>query len=257
MLLAVDIGNTNTVFGVVSEDEILYQFRIETVSNRTEDEYFLLIKDLLEIQDIGIIDIKDIVISCVVPVAINTLERFFQKYCQINPIRVDHSNHGVTFNGVPARHIGSDLGVNAIAASHITQKDCLIIDCGTATTFAMLESSALDYKGIAIAPGANSMIKCLHHETAQLPLLNFSSVSSVFGHDTKNSMLSGSYFGFLGLVSGIIHRVKLEYQKDFIIIATGGLSYFIKDHIYEIDIVEPDLTLLGLKFFYERMKRLQ
>ena len=255
MLLVVDIGNSNTVFGVFDQSQLIHQFRMETTAKKTEDEYLLFIKEMLHIHSIDLSNITDAVISCVAPIALSALERFFKKYCKITPLIANQFNHGVTVNGAPAHHIGSDLAVNAIAVSNIMTNSCLIIDCGTATTFALLEPNILNYKGIAIAPGANAMIQALHHNTAQLPLLNFAWVDSVFGCTTKNAMLAGSYFGFIGLVKEMISRVRLEYKKDFSIIATGG-SYLIKDEIKDIDIIEPNLTLLGLKFFHEKTKRL-
>ena len=253
MLAVVDIGNTNTVFCFFEDHNLLLQTRIKTDYNITEDEIFAFLDPILRHSQLTLSKFTSAAISCVVPLVLKVIERFFVKYCNITtPLIVSSENHNVLVNNKPAPHLGSDLVVNAIAAANIIKKDCLIIDFGTATTFALLEyhPSKVNYIGIAIAPGLNSLLLTLKNSTAQLPYLNFQKTNTILGTTTKSAMLAGSYFGFIGMVEKIIDTISLEYNKKFKIIITGGLSKLIKEEIPKIDLVEPNLTLLGLKYFY-------
>ena len=250
MLIAVDIGNTNTVFGFFKGEELLLQARVKTDIKRTEDEFFAFLMPILSQNDLLMCNINDAVISCVVPCALASVQRFFTTYCKINSIVVNYKKHNVNVAGIIAPHLGSDLAVNAIAAAQLFKSDCLIIDFGTATTFSLLEYSKLNYIGVAIAPGRNSILQSMRNSAAQLPLLNFQKSDKILGITTIEAMHAGSYFAFIGMIEKIIDRMKEEYKPDFKVIATGGLSGSIKGAIMEIDFIEPNLTLLGLKYFY-------
>ena len=253
MLVVVDIGNTNIVFGFFDTDNLLLKARIKTDHTTTEDEIFAFLSPILNNSQLSLTTFKSAVISCVVPLTLKTIERFFQRYCNVNPLIITPENHKVLVDNKPAPHLGSDLAVNAIAAANLINEDCLIIDFGTTTTLSLLEYNPdkINYIGVAIAPGLNSLLLTLKNSTAQLPHLNFQKANTILGTTTKDAMLAGSYFGFIGMIEKIITTISLEYNRNFKIIATGGLLKLLKEEFTRIDLIEePNLTLLGLKYFY-------
>ncbi|CAG7592845.1 MAG: type III pantothenate kinase [Candidatus Midichloria sp.] len=258
MLVVVDIGNTNTVFGFFEDDELILKTRIKTDITRTEDEFFAFLILILIQNQLALEKIEAAAISCVVPMALSGVQRFFQKYCKISPLLVSHDKHHVSIAGAPAPHLGSDLAVNAIAATELFKNHCLIVDFGTATTFSLLEydKSKTNYLGVAIAPGLNSIMQSMRKHSAQLPSLNFQKANTVLGTTTTKAMLAGAYFGFTGLVEKLIDTMKEEYRYPLKVVATGGLSVLMEDLTSKIDFIEPNLTLLGLKYFYLLNKRI-
>ncbi len=252
MLSVVDIGNTDTVFGFFKNDALIYCIRVKTDTNKTEDEIFSILLSEIEHYDIDLSLITGAIISCVVPNALNSIERLFNKRLNLRPYIVNHEDHGVLVSGNIMPDLGSDLVVNAIAAKKLFQGLCLIIDLGTALTFSLLECEKLNYIGAAIAPGCNLVMNSLYKGTAQLPLLNFQKTDKILGTTTEEAILAGSYFGFTSMVEGMIRKIKAAMGLDIFVVATGGFSnVIIGEDVIGVDHIKPDLTLTGLNIFYQ------
>jgi type III pantothenate kinase len=252
MLLVIDVGNTNTVIGLYDEDVLVHDWRIRTVVDHTVDEYGMLIYNLYKNSKIRPREVKDIIISCVVPTMLNILEPLCEKYFNVKPLIV---GPGIK-TGMPIlydnpREVGADRIVNAVAALEKYGGDIIIVDFGTATTFDYISKKG-EYMGGCIAPGIMIASEALFSKTAKLPRVEFSRPKSVIGKDTISSMQAGILFGYAGLVDGLIDRIKTEVKSNPKVIATGGLAIIISHETKSINIVDEMLTLEGLKILYKR-----
>jgi type III pantothenate kinase len=252
MLLVVDIGNTNIVIGVYQDDSLMFNWRIMTDKDRTSDEYGMIFQNLLTFQAISSESIKAIIISCVVPPLIPTLEQMCQNYFQIDPLFVGSTiNLGMPIKYDNPKEVGADRIVNAVAAYDKYKRSLIIIDFGTATTFDYI-TSAGEYLGGAIAPGINISSEALFQKASKLPRVEFVKPESVIGTDTTTSMQSGIMYGYIGLVDGIVNRMKAEVKTNPYVVATGGLAVLIAAQSETIDEVDDQLTLRGLKIIHDR-----
>lgn len=248
MLLVIDVGNTNIVLGVYHEQTLLKDWRIRTERNITEDEFHILASNLFEGSRINPDQIDRTIVSCVVPPLVNILDAFCRKYLHHSPVWVDPR----TYQGMPILYtnpgeVGADRIVNAVAAFHRYRTSLVIIDFGTATTFdAISETGA--YLGGAISPGIMISAEALFKNASKLPRVEiFMPPKQVIGKDTASSIQSGIIYGYAGLVDGMVTRLKAEMGTNPKIVATGGLSVLIAGVSHTIDVVEPDLTLEGLR----------
>ncbi len=253
MLFCIDIGNTNIVLGVINKGKILKQWRIRTEKNITSDELGILVSNLFRFDGIKMKDIKNAIISCVVPTLLNAFNEFSKHYLNLLPLIV---GPGIKM-GMPIlydnpKEVGADRIVNAVAAYEKYQTGLVIIDFGTATTFDYVSQDGA-YIGGAIAPGVIISCEALFQNASKLPRVEiFSEPKSPIGRDTVSSMNVGIIYGYAGLVDGIVNRMKKEADEKLTVIATGGLAPLICDVSETIDHIEKSLTLEGLNLIFER-----
>jgi type III pantothenate kinase len=247
MLLAIDIGNTNIVFGINHKSEWLQNWRIQTDPLKMADEYRVIFGTLLSEGNIGANEINEIIISSVVP---SLVYPFTEMLSKLLPEGIIISVGPEIYHKLPVKilnpyQIGSDLVSNAVAAFEKYGKLTTIIDFGTALTFTTIGKNA-EIRGVAIAPGLNTVVGALASKTAQLPQIHLTAPPSVLGENTVHAIQSGVIFGFSGLVDSIIDRTQHELSEQLTVVATGGLSTVIAPLTKSVKIIEPMLTLDGL-----------
>ncbi len=256
MLLAIDIGNTNTVLGLFKDEKLAYDWRIRTEVNTTIDEYAITLRSLFAVDDLPLDSVSDVIISCVVPPALNPVERFCERYFHKMPLVV---GPGIK-TGMPIfydnpKEVGADRIVNAIAAYDLRRKATIVVDFGTATTFDYISERG-EYMGGVISPGITISCEALFQKASKLPRVEiFARPLSVLAKNTIASMNAGIVYGYAGLVEGIIARMKKEVNRDVYVIATGGLATLIASECSLIDTVDEYLTLNGLKLIFDRNRK--
>lgn len=254
MILVIDVGNTHTVIGVYKEEKLLGHWRISTNLEKTEDEYGILVKGLLDNSKLSLADIKGIVISCVVPPVIWILKKMSADYFKVSPIIVGPGiKTGIYIKTDNPKEVGADRIVNAIAAYKLYGGPVIIVDFGTATTFCAVNKDGV-YLGGAIAPGIEISAEALAEKTAKLPKIEVTKPQHSIGSNTIAAMKSGIFFGYLGLTNELIRRFKRELGEDSLVVATGGYSELIGNECKLIDKINPFLTLIGLYLVYEMNK---
>lgn len=253
MLLVIDAGNTNTVFAVFDGDALLGQWRMATDVRRTADEYGVWLLQIMQYRGIDSRPVNAAILSSVVPQANFALKMLVRTYFNTTLMVVGEPGVvlGVTARIDRPREVGADRLVNAVAAWHKHQKPLIILDFGTATTFDVVDGQG-DYIGGVIAPGINLSLTALHQAAAKLPNIAIEKPARVIGKDTVSAMQSGIYFGYTGLIEGIVKRIKSEYAGIDHVIATGGLAPLFIKATDAIDALEPDLIINGLKIIHER-----
>ncbi|MCA1625417.1 MAG: type III pantothenate kinase [Acidobacteria bacterium] len=248
MLLAIDIGNTNTHFGVFDSEKLISHFKVPTVRNKTSDEIIDSIREKISPY------VSAIFISSVVPELNDAFQKLSEKYYGLKPVFVDYTfdfNLKIKYN--PASALGVDRLIGAFAAIETYGKPCIVCDFGTATTIDAVNSKS-EYLGGIIAPGMNVLADALFRKTSKLPLVDIKKPESVFGNSTVSSIQSGIYFGYAGLVDGIIRRMIDNLREKPRIIATGGLASVIAESSELIEMVDETLMLEGLRLIYEKIK---
>lgn len=252
MLLVIDIGNSNTVLGIYVGQTLKNDWRIGTDKDRTVDEYAMLINNLFQLSGLKFSDLDDVIVSSVVPPMLDTIEGLCQQYFKLNPYIVGPGmKTGMPIQYDNPREVGADRIVNAIAAYERSKCGLIVVDFGTATTFDVISPDG-SYQGGAIAPGVGISADALFERASKLPRVEFSRPDLVIAKNTVNSMQAGIFFGYVGLVEGIVGRMKKELSERPKVIATGGLAAPISAATSCIDQVEPFLTLEGLRLLYER-----
>ena len=252
MLLVIDVGNTNIVLGVYKDTELLDHWRISTDRQRTTDEYGVLIRELFYLNDFRADDINAIIISSVVPPVVPTLERMCQRYFGLSPLLIGPGvKTGMDIRYDNPREVGADRIVNAVAAYEKYGGPVIIVDFGTATTFCAVDAKGV-YLGGSICPGIGISTEALVQRTAKLPRIELKRTDSVICRNTIESMQAGVFYGFVGQVEGIVSRMRRELDMSARVVATGGLAVVIEPATKAIDVVEPMLTLEGLRIIYER-----
>ncbi|RID84470.1 type III pantothenate kinase [Peribacillus asahii] len=252
MIFVLDVGNTNTVLGVYEDDILKYHWRIETNRHKTEDEYGMVIKSLLQHEGLFFDQFDGMIISSVVPPIMFALERMCKKYFGIKPLVVGPGiKTGLDIKYENPREVGADRIVNAVAGIHEFGSPLIIVDFGTATTYCYINEDK-QYMGGAIAPGINISTEALYSKAAKLPRIEISRPEGVIGKNTVSAMQSGILYGYVGQVEGIVARIKEQSKIEPLVIATGGLAPLIANESTAIDIVEPFLTLKGLQLIYKR-----
>lgn len=253
MLLAIDAGNTNIVFAVHDGKEVRAQFRAVTKDNRTADEYYVWLAQLMQLEGIEPKDISAAIISSVVPPALFNLRRLCAKYFKQSALVIGDPevDLGLQINADRPRAVGADRLVNTVAGFRDYGGDLILIDFGTATTFDIVGSQG-SYEGGVIAPGVNLSMEALNLAAAQLPRIAIERPQSVIGKDTIPAMQSGVFWGYIAMVEGLVARIKAEYGKPMKVIGTGGLAHLFRHSTTTIEIVDHDLTIRGLRYIYER-----
>ena len=253
MLFCIDIGNTNTVFGVTDNNQVLEHWRVRTEKDATADELGILVRNLFKSTEMEMIDITQIIVSCVVPTLLNAFEEFSQRYFNITPMIVGPGlKTGMPIHYDNPKEVGADRIVNAVAAYEKYRTGLVVVDFGTATTFDCVSKEGA-YLGGAIAPGVIISCEALFHKASKLPRVEiFAKPKNVIAKDTISSMNGGIIYGYAGLVDGIVNRIKKEMGQNLKVIATGGLASLICEESETIEHVEEFLTLEGLMIIHKR-----
>ena len=247
MLFAIDAGNTNIVFAVCEGDQVRAEWRAVTETTRTADEYAVLLSPLFQFEGLSFGEIDAAIIATVVPAALFDLRQFCRKYLKCEPLVVGDPNLdlGIAVNTDRPQSVGADRLVNAVAAHAKYKGPLIVVDFGTATTFDIVAANG-DYEGGVIAPGANVSAEALHQAAAMLPRVAVARTQAVIGKDTVPAMQSGLYWGYLGLIEGLVARIKEEFGAPMTVIGTGGLANLFYKQTNVIDHLDPDLTVRGL-----------
>jgi len=253
MLLAIDVGNTHTVIGVWAGETLSDSWRITTRTDRTADELSVLLNSLFEFRgSIATTEIKAAIVSSVVPSLTHTIVTMTQRLYGVRCLVVGPGlKTGMPIRYEDPREVGADRIVNAVAAYHRWPEGLIIVDFGTATTFDVVDPEGA-YLGGAICPGIGISSRALFDYAARLPKVEFVRPKSVVGRNTVASIQSGLVFGYVGLVEGLIQRIKADVDFPCRVVATGGLAHQLAKETDQISLVDDGLTLVGLRIIYER-----
>jgi type III pantothenate kinase len=252
MLLVLDVGNTQTVLGVYEDSELRVSWRISTDIRKSSDEYWVVLRSLFREADLDTNAIDGVCISTVVPPLQGVIEEVCDRYFKIVPVIVEPGiKTGLSILYDNPREVGADRIVNSVAGIQLYGCPLIIVDFGTATTFDAVSEKA-QYLGGAIFPGIGISAEALFQRTAKLPRVELVAPKSVIGKDTVASIKSGVIFGYAELVDGMVRRIRKEMEGIPKVLATGGHADIIAHHSEEIEIVDPLLTLVGLRILYEK-----
>ncbi len=252
MLLAIDQGNTNTLFAVHDGEKWLRQWRTATESTRTADEYAVWLSQLLNLAELSLKDLDGCVISSVVPQSLFNLRNLARRYLSVEPMVVgDNVDLGMEVRITKPSEAGADRLVDAIGA-HITYPgDLIVIDSGTATVFDVVAADG-GLEGCAIAPGINLSMQALHEAAANLPRIAIQRPAHVIGRDTVESMQAGVFWGYVAMIEGLVRQIKAEWGKPMTVIGTGGVASLFEGATASIDKFDHDLTIRGLLEIHRR-----
>ncbi|HBY43821.1 MULTISPECIES: type III pantothenate kinase [unclassified Brevundimonas] len=263
MLLAIEQGNTNTLFAVHDGEEWIFQWRTATDPMRTADEYAVWLHQLFEMRGQGqtMADMDGCIISSVVPQSIFNLRNLARRYLNVEPLVIgENVKLGIEVRIHKPSEAGADRLVNAIGALQVYEGDLLLIDSGTATTFDVVSGAngqgAGAFEGGLIAPGINLSLQALHEAAAKLPRIAIQRPDTVIGRDTVTSMQSGVFWGYIALIEGLVDRIKAEWGKPMTVIGTGGVASLFEGATDSIDRFDPDLTIRGLLEIWRRNSHL-
>lgn len=250
MLIAVDIGNTNIKLGIFDGDDLKVTFHLATHVDRTADEYAVIILNLLRQNEVEISGIKEGAISCVVPPLVTVFNELFGRYFNVQPLLIGPGvKTGVRIRFENAREVGGDRVSNTAGALSLYKAPIIVVAMGTATVFDTI-SKDREYLGGAIAPGIAIAAEALYSRTAALPRVELVRPKKAIGANTVTAMQSGIIFGYAGLIDGVVTRIQEELGEKATVVATGGYSSVIAKEAKTVDIVNPNLTLIGIKVIY-------
>ena len=256
MLLAVDVGNTQTHVGLFDGEQLLEHWRFHTSRTATADELAMSVTALLGLRDLGLSDIEALAVSCVVPALAQEYDQLIARYLEGHgalvgpdirtgmPIRIDNP-----------RELGADRLVNAVAAYEHFGGPCIAVDFGTAVNYDVV-SGAGEYLGGVIAPGIEISLEALSQRAAALPRIRLEAPESAIGRGTLSAIQSGVIYGYAGQVDGLVGRIREELGEEAPAIATGGFAAIIAPHCEQVDEVDDLLTLRGLRLIWERERQL-
>ncbi len=249
-VLVVDVGNTNVVIGIYRAEVLVASWRLATARDRTDDEYGILARQF--VNKVTTDPIDGAIVASVVPPLNSTVARMIEGYFGIHALFVEPGiKTGVALKVENPLEVGADRIVNAAAAFEIYGGPSIIVDFGTATTFDVIGEKG-EFLGGVIAPGLTISSEALFARAARLPRIDIKRPAHVIGTNTVTNLQSGIYFGYLGLVDGILARMKQELGPQKIVMATGGLAPLLADDSEHIEGYDADLTLKGLKIIYDR-----
>lgn len=251
MLLAIDVGNTNTVLGVYQENRLARHWRIQTDAERTVDEYGVLLASLYGSAALAS-RIDSVIVSCVVPPLQKTVESVSREYLKVEPLTV---GPGIK-TGMPIlydnpKEVGADRIVNAVAAYERTRSATIVVDFGTATTFDYVSARG-EYVGGVITPGPGISLEALYQRAAKLYRVELTKPPRVVGRNTIHAIQSGAIYGYVAMVDGLVRRIREENDADARVVATGGYALLLGPESETIEQVDEFLTLDGLRILYER-----
>ncbi|MHB1293475.1 MAG: type III pantothenate kinase [Anaerolineae bacterium] len=256
MLLCIDVGNTNVVLGLYHEEELVAHWRISTDAQKMPDEYGMLLLSLLAHRSLSAADIDGVILASVVPPVTDLYREMLASYLNLEPLVVGAGvKTGVAVRYDAPRDVGADRIVNAAAAYRLYGGPACIVDLGTGTTFDALSANG-DYLGGAIAPGIRVAAEALFMRASKLPRIGIEleAPPHAIGSNTVDAMRSGILFGYVGLVEGLVARFRKELGENMRVIATGGLAGVIARETPVIEVVDPWLTLKGLRIIWDMNK---
>lgn len=251
--MVIDVGNTNIVFAIHDGRDWLGTWRLATVANRTSDEYAATLLLLMQKQNISADKITQAIIGTVVPPVLYQLLLLCRKWFSVDPIVASTSlDWGFEIKTDNPKEVGVDRLLNGLAAHNLYGGPLIIVDLGTATTFDVVDQDG-NYCGGIISPGLTLSLEALHSAAARLPRIGIGRPQSVIGKETIGAMKSGIYWGYIGLIEGIIERIKKESSvSDFKVIGTGGLAPLLAEGTSVFKEINSELTLEGLKILANR-----
>jgi len=254
MLLAIDIGNSNIILGVLDNDELKATWRIVTAVHRMPDEYASLLLSFFDRKGISTSQITDAALCSVVPPLVSVFEEVCLRYFTIRPLTVEAGvKTGVRICMDNPKEVGADRIVNAVAAHRLYGGPAIVIDLGTATTFDAVSADG-EYLGGAIAPGITIATEALFSRTAVLPRVELTHPKRAIGTNTVAAMQSGIVYGYVGLIENIVAKISKELGGKAKVIATGGYANLLAEETSIIETVNPDLTMIGLNLIYQMNK---
>jgi type III pantothenate kinase len=252
MFLVIDTGNTNTKFALCEGDVTHTLWRCETNPRRTPDEYLVWLSQLMETEGVERGDITGSIISCVVPDALDNLVGLCRRISTKPPIIVGEAGVKLGIEVLIDRpdQVGADRLANTVGAYGRHKGPLIAIDFGTATTFDVIDGDG-NYRGSVFAPGINLSLEALHMRAAKLPRVEIKPPSRIIGRSTETAMQSGLYWGYVGIIEGLVARIRAEYGDAMGVVATGGLAPLFTDATDAIQQADPDMTIRGLRMIYE------
>lgn len=255
MLLVVDIGNTNITIGIYKEDILIGNYRLTTWFKRTSDEYGFMILNFLMSSKVNVEEIKDVIISSVVPKIMHSFTNSIRKFIHLEPIIIGPGiKTGISIKTENPKKVGADRIVDLAGCYFHYRGNALVIDFGTATTFDYISKDGVFKYGVT-SPGIGISAEALSSQCAKLPEIEIKKPDSILATETITSMQAGLVYGYIGSVEYIINKFKEELQlDDMLVVATGGLGKIIAQNTDLIDIYDRDLTFKGLKSIYEKNK---
>ncbi|MCR4693767.1 MAG: type III pantothenate kinase [Pseudobutyrivibrio sp.] len=256
MLLAIDVGNTNITLGVFDGEELLGNFRVTTKINRTSDEFGVVFKDILRANDLDFAKVEDVIIASVVPAVMHSLTSSIIKYFNITPVIVEAGiKTGIRIATENPKQIGADRIVDAAGAFELYGGPVIVIDYGTATTYDLVDGTGAFMAGVT-APGIRISAKALWQDAAKLPEIEIKKPEKILAKETISSMQAGLVYGQIGQTEYIVkHMIEESGFENVKVVATGGLGNLISSETACIDIYNPNLTLYGMKFIYDKQKK--
>lgn len=252
MLLAIEQGNTNTLFAVHDGSDWVAQWRTATQSNRTADEYAAWLFQLLAMTELKFEMLDACIISSVVPQSVFNLRNLARRYLKVEPLVIgENVDLGIPVRLEKPSEAGADRLVNAIGAHTVFPGDLIIIDSGTATTFDIVAADG-GFEGGVIAPGINLSMEALHTAAAKLPRVAIRRPVKTIGRDTVGAMQAGVFWGYIALIEGLIARIKAEWGRPMTVVATGGVASLFQGATDAIDHFDSDLTIRGMLEIHRR-----
>lgn len=252
MLLAIEQGNTNTLFAVHDGKDWIAQWRTATEASRTADEYAVWLNQLLEMAGLKLAALDACIISTVVPQSLFNLRNLSRRYLKAEPLVVgENATLGIDIRIEKPSEAGADRLVNAVGGFVKYGGPLILVDSGTATTFDVVGADG-GFEGGVIAPGINLSMQALHQAAARLPRIGIEKPDHVIGRGTVEAMQSGVFWGYVGLIDSLIERIKAEYGKPMKVVATGGVASLFEGATTRIDAFDHDLTIRGLLEIHRR-----
>ena len=252
MLLAIEQGNTNSLFAVHDRSSWVAQWRSATEPNRTADEYAVWLTQLLTMNGLRFDSLDACIISSVVPQSLFNLRNLSRRYLGVDPLVVgENVDLGIPVRIAKPSEVGADRVVNTIGANVAYPGPLIVVDSGTATTIDVVAADG-GFEGGTIAPGIHLSVEALHAAAAKLPRVALRRPQRVVGNDTVSAMQSGVFWGYIGLIEGLVARIKAERGETMTVVATGGIAALFHDATHAIDHFDPDVTLRGLLEIYRR-----
>lgn len=256
MLLAIDAGNTNTVFAVHDGEKLHSEWRATTQHGRTADEYMVWLSQLMQLDGLTPSDIDAAIIATVVPQALHGLQTLCRRYLDCEPMLVGapEVDLGLKIALDNPSEVGADRLINAVAAHRRYKGPLVVVDFGTATTFDVVDKDGT-YHGGVIAPGINLSTEALHQAAAQLPHIAIKRPAQVIGKGTLGAMQSGIFWGYVGLIEGLLSRIQEEFGQKLTVVGTGGLAPLFREGTDAIEHLDLDLTIQGLVQIHQQNRR--
>jgi type III pantothenate kinase len=252
MLLAIEQGNTNTLFAIHDGEAWIRQWRAATEASRTADEYAVWLNQLLEMAGLRFADLDACIISTVVPQSLFNLRNLARRYLHAEPLVVgEDAVLGIEIRIDKPSEAGADRLVNAVGGFLEYGGPLILVDSGTATTFDVVGADG-GFEGGVIAPGINLSMQALHQAAARLPRVGIERPAQVIGRGTVEAMQSGVFWGYVGLIDSLIERIRAEYDQPMKVVATGGVASLFEGATSQIDAFDHDLTIRGLLEIYRR-----